>query len=232
MVQLATKLKKPTSATTGAASGSATRRKTPNSEQPSSRAASSRSRGQRGGEVDVGQVHAERVERVRQDDRPHRADQVHRVDLQEQRHHQRGVRHEHHDQGGDQQGVPAAELGHRQRVPGRDGHAQGDDQGERTRTARSCRSHMQDGVVLERGEARPSWPCSACQEPKDSGLPCTSCWSVLVAASTATAPAARRTPGTTSSTEPVSSRGTRRRGRAPPLGGRWCARLMTPGPVP
>jgi hypothetical protein len=45
LVQFATKLKNPTSAMIGAASGSAIRRNAPNSVQPSMRAAASRSRG-------------------------------------------------------------------------------------------------------------------------------------------------------------------------------------------
>ena len=92
LFQSATKLKKKTSATTGFASGSATR------QEGLQLAAAVDPRGveqagrERGRVVEVGEVDAEREERERQDHREHAPDQVQGVQLEEDRKHERGRR--------------------------------------------------------------------------------------------------------------------------------------------
>jgi hypothetical protein len=70
-------------------------------------------------EVDVGQVDPEGEEPEREDERPDRAVQTELVDLEEQRQHERGRRHDHHNERDRKQHTPPDEVRERERVAGR-----------------------------------------------------------------------------------------------------------------
>ena len=71
------------------------------------------------GEVDIRQIDAKREEREWQDDRQRRPHEVHRIDLEEDRQHERRVRDEHHHEGRDEDRAAKPEVGLCQRVAGR-----------------------------------------------------------------------------------------------------------------
>ena len=116
LFQSATKLKKKTSATTGLASGSAIRaERLPLAAAVDARRVEQVGR-ERGRVVDVGEVDAEREERERQDHRQRAPDQVQRVQLEEDREHERGRRHDHHDERQREDELAAGELAEREAV--------------------------------------------------------------------------------------------------------------------
>ena len=154
LFQSATKLKKKTSATIGFASGSATRRNVCSSPAPSARAASSRLGRERRQVVDVGEVDAEREERERQDHRRRTPDQMQAVQLEEDREHECGRRHDHRDERQREDELAAGELPEREAVPR--GHADDErDRGCAERVIERVGDPVPVDVVAERVEVLP-----------------------------------------------------------------------------
>ncbi len=130
--------------------------------------------------VEVREVDAEREERERQDDRERAPDQMHGVQLEEDRQHERGPGHDHHDQRQREDELPAREPADREPVPRRNRHHKRDRRrGERV--VQRVDDPAAVDVVAERVQMLPR-ERDVVEVPNANGLLVMSAWSLFVGA--------------------------------------------------